>query len=172
MTGIILENITSVNDLSMFSKAYKEGLIKVNISKIAKELNKDRKTIRKYLEGHTPKQTRDRIKYLDEYREYIVEVLSDKYQSFDYIDHLFKYLKREKGITCSRVTLNRYIREDKELDSLFKRKKDNSFTERFETEPGEQVQFDMKENIKLINKKGETIIGYIPRLHLVGQDII
>ena len=164
MTGIILENITSVNDLSMFSKAYKEGLIKVNISKIAKELNKDRKTIKKYLEGYTPKETRDRVKYLDEHRDYIKEVLSDKYQSFDYIDHLFKYLKREKGITCSRVTLNRYIREDKELDSLFKRKKDNSFTERFETEPGEQVQFDMKENIKLINKKGEVIVGYIPTL--------
>lgn len=123
MTGIILENITSVNDLSMFSKTYKEGLIKVNISKIAKELNKDRKTIKKYLEGYTPKETRDRVKYLDEHRDYIKEVLSDKYQSFDYIDHLFKYLKREKGITCSRVTLNRYIREDKELDSLFKRKK-------------------------------------------------
>lgn len=164
MTGIILENITSINDLSMFSKAYKEGLIKVNISKIAKELNKDRKTIRKYLEGYSPKETRDRVKYLDEYRDYIKEVLSDKYQSFDYIDHLFKYLKREKGITCSRVTLNRFIREDKELDSLFKRKKDNSFTERFETEPGQQVQFDMKENIKLINKKGETIVGYIPTL--------
>ena len=49
MTGIILENITNISDLSMFSKVYKEGLIKVNISKLAKELNKDRKTIKKYL---------------------------------------------------------------------------------------------------------------------------
>lgn len=164
MTGIILENITNINDLTMFSKAYKKGLIKVNISKLARNLNKDRKTIKKYLEGYIPKETRDRVKYLDDYREYIIDVLSDKYQSFDYIDHLFKYLKREKGIICSRVTLNRYIREDEELNSLFKRKKDNSFTERFETEPGEQVQFDMKENIKLINQKGEVIIGYIPTL--------
>lgn len=52
-------------------------------------------------------------------------------------------MKREKVITCSRVAFNRYIREDEELDSLFKRKKDNSFTKRFETMPGEQVQFDM-----------------------------
>mgnify|MGYP004456685771 FL=1 len=164
MTGIILENITDINDLTMFSKAYKKGLIKVNISKLTRDLNKDRKTIKRYLEGYTPKETRDRVKYLDEYREYIIDVLSDRYQSFDYIDHLFKYLKREKGITCSMVTLNRYIREDEELNSLFKRKKDNSFTERFETEPGEQVQFDMKENIKLINQKGEVTIGYIPTL--------
>lgn len=46
MTGIILENITNINDLTMFSKAYKKGLIKVNISKLARNLNKDRKTIK------------------------------------------------------------------------------------------------------------------------------
>ena len=166
MTEIILENISSIQDLSMFNKAYKKGLIRVNISKLAKELKKDRKTIKKYLEGYTPKETRNRIKYLDEYREYIVEVLSDKYQSFDYIDHLFKYLKREKGITCSRVTLNRYIREDEELNSLFKRKKENTFTERFETNPGQQVQFDMKEKIRLINSKGEITMGNIATITL------
>jgi len=115
MTKVILEQITNINDLLLFSKAYKEGLIKVNISKLAKELNKDRKTIKKYLNGETPKRTRVRVKYLDEYREYIVEVLSDKHQSFDYIDHLFKFLKREKNITCSRTSLNRYIREDMKL---------------------------------------------------------
>ena len=81
MTGIILENITNINDLTMFSKAYKKGLIKVNISKLARNLNKDRKTIKKYLEGYIPKETRDRVKYLDDYREYIIDVLSDKYQS-------------------------------------------------------------------------------------------
>jgi len=46
MTKVILEQITNINDLLLFSKAYKEGLIKVNISKLAKELNKDRKTIK------------------------------------------------------------------------------------------------------------------------------
>ena len=114
MTKSILENITCVEDLALFSQAYKKGLIKVNISKLSRELKKDRKTIKKYLDGYTPKKTRERIKYLDEFREYIIEVLSDKYQSFDYIDHLFKYLKREYKITCSRVTFNRYIREDEE----------------------------------------------------------
>ena len=141
MTKIILEQITKLDDLLLFSKAYKEGLIKINISKLAKELNKDRKTITKYLNGNIPKKTRERTKYLDEHRKYILEVLKDKYQSFDYIDHLFKYLKREKNITCSRSTLNRYIRNDNELTKLFKRKKDLSFTERFETDPGVQAQF-------------------------------
>src|SRR5690625_600897 len=166
MTKVILEQITNINDLLLFSKAYKEGLIKVNISKLAKELNKDRKTIKKYLNGETPKRTRVRVKYLDEYRKYIVEVLSDKHQSFDYIDHLFKFLKREKNITCSRTSLNRYIREDMELNELFKRKKKERFTERFETKPGVQAQFDMKERMKLIDKDGNVISVTIPTLTL------
>lgn len=56
MTKIILEQITKLDDLLLFSKAYKEGLIKINISKLAKELNKDRKTITKYLNGNIPKK--------------------------------------------------------------------------------------------------------------------
>lgn len=141
MTKIVLEEIKNIDDLLLFSKAFKEGLIKLNVSKLAKELNKDRKTIKKYLNGDIPKKTRNRVKYLDEHRDYILEVLTDKYQSFDYIDHLFKYLKREKNITCTRSTLNRYIRNDIELNKLFKRKKDLNFTERFETNPGVQAQF-------------------------------
>ena len=47
MTKSILENITCVEDLALFSQAYKKGLIKVNISKLSRELKKDRKTIKK-----------------------------------------------------------------------------------------------------------------------------
>lgn len=166
MTQIIIEKINAIEDLLMFSKAYKKGMIKLNVSKLARHLNKDRKTIKKYLEGKVPKTTRERVKYLDAYRDYIIEVLIDEYQSFDYIDHLFKYLKREKGITCSRTTLNRYIRNDEELDGLFKRKKDNSFTSRFETEPGKQAQFDIKEKVEIIYNTGKKIRVYIPTLTL------
>ena len=45
MTKVILEQITNINDLLLFSKAYKEGLIKVNISNLAKELNKDKEKL-------------------------------------------------------------------------------------------------------------------------------
>lgn len=166
MTGAILNHIDTIDDLLMFSKAFKKGAIHVNISKLSRELNKDRKTVRKYLNGHIPKKTRTKVKYLDEYREYIYEVLTDPIRSFDYIEHLFKFLKREKNITCSRSALVRYIRSDEELTRLFKRKKDVPFTERFETLPGQQAQFDLKEKVKLVDKYGNFEKIYIPTLTL------
>lgn len=96
----------------MFAESYKKGFFKLNISKLAKELNKDRKTIKKYLEGKVPSGTRVRVKYLDKYRELIIDLLTDKYRNFDHIDHLYNYLVREHQITCSRSTLNRYVRND------------------------------------------------------------
>lgn len=166
MTKVIIEFITKLDDLMMFSQAYQEGKIPLNITKIAKHLNKDRKTVYKYLRGYVPQKTRQRTKILDPYRDIIIKVLSDKYQSFDYIDHLYKYLSREYGMTCNRSTLNRFIRKDTELNSLFSRKKENSFTERFETKPGEQAQFDIKERVKVITDTGEVITTYIPTLTL------
>ena len=166
MTKIIIEKINRVEDLYMFSKAFKEGMIYINITKVAKHLNKDRKTVKRYLLGNIPKTTRKREKYLDQHRDYILEVLSDRYQSFDYIEHLFKYLKRERGIKCSRSSLSRYIRLDDQLNSLFDRHQKNTFTMRFETAPGEQAQFDMKEKVQTIFETGEVVKTYIPTLTL------
>ena len=67
MTELILKFVTKKEDLLLLSKAYKEGNIKVNISKISRELNVDRKTIKKYLEGNIPKKTRKRKKYFATY---------------------------------------------------------------------------------------------------------
>lgn len=155
MTEIIINNIENINDLALFAESYKKGFLKLNISKLAKELNKDRKTIKKYLEGKVPSGTRVRVKYLDKYRELIIDLLTDKYRSFDYIDHLYNYLVREHQITCSRSTLNRYVRNDEEINSLFNKKKVQKFYERFEIKPGVQAQFDLKEKVKIIYKTGE-----------------
>ena len=66
MTEIVLENIDKISELALFADAYKKGFIKLNISKIARELNKDRKTVKKYLKGDVPVGIRKRNKYLED----------------------------------------------------------------------------------------------------------
>ncbi len=127
MTEIVLAMINEVSDLSMFKNVYMNGEIKLNISKISRELGKDRKTIKKYLKGEVSNKTRNRKKYLDDYKDIITNLLKDTLRSFDYIDHLYFYLKREHNITCSRSTLNRYIRNDEYLNKLFSKKKEQIF---------------------------------------------
>ena len=61
MTEMIINNIETINDLAMFANPFKKGKLKLNVSKLARELNKDRKTIRKYLNGKTPSTTRTNI---------------------------------------------------------------------------------------------------------------
>ena len=126
----------------------------------------DRKTVKNYLNGHIPKKTRKRTKYLDAYRDLILHYLKDSYRHFDYIDHLYYFMKREHNITCTRTTFNRYIRNNEDMYTLFKNNKSTIFTQRFETAMGEQVQFDMKEKVKLIDINGNETIAYIPTLTL------
>lgn len=164
MTELILKFLSRKEDLLLLSKNYKKGEIQLNISKISKHLKIDRKTVKKYLNGQIPKRKRNRQKYLDKYIDKIKEILKDEMREFDYIDHLYRYMKREYSIKCNRVTFNRYIRNNSELNDLFKRNHSDSFTVRFETEPGQQVQFDLKEKLKLITTTGEEILIYIPTL--------
>ena len=158
--------ITTLADLSLLSSAYKKGEITLNISRLAKDLDCDRKTVRKYLKGDIPKKIRVRKKYLDHFKEIINDYLSDSSRHFEYIDHLYYFMQREHDITCTRSTFNRYIRNNIELDSLFKNKNRNSFTARFETDKGQQVQFDLKERVKLIDESGTTTTIFIPTLTL------
>ncbi len=160
--------VETIDDLRLLSKAFMKGvLMKPNISKLARNLNVDRKTVRKALEGFIPSKTRKRTKYLDHYREKLITLLSDENREFEYYKHLYNYMKREENITCSYSTFKRYIQDDEELKKLFKGlNKTDSFTERFETEAGKQAQFDLKERIKIIDKEGNEMRVHVATLTL------
>lgn len=59
--------MTSLDDFSRLSEWDQKEELKLNLSKIARELNCDRKTVKKRLEGVIPKKTRKRKKCLDEF---------------------------------------------------------------------------------------------------------
>ena len=52
--------INNLDQALMLSRAYKEGEIKLNVSKLARELNCSRKTLSRRLNGIAPKKTRNR----------------------------------------------------------------------------------------------------------------
>ena len=166
MSEIAKITITSLDDLSRLSEWYQKGELKLNLSKIARELNCDRKTVKKRLEGVIPKTTRKRKKYLDEFKPLMLSYLHDSTRHFSYIDHLFYFMKREHHITCARSTFYRYIVNDEELSQSFQQNTRTAFTQRFETQPGQQAQFDLKEKVKLVTNDGQTITVYIPTLTL------
>lgn len=149
-------NISCVEDLVQFANFIERGSVEMpNISKLARELGKNRRTIRNALQGNIPSKTRNRKSYLDDYRDEILKLLKDDFRKFEYYQHLYNYMKREFSITCSYSSFKRYIQNDEQLSKCFKNKdRSTSFTKRFETNPGLQAQFDLKERISIIDVKG------------------
>ena len=51
-------------------------------------------------------------------------------------------MKREHGITCTRSTFFRYIKDNEEFSRKFKNSKTNFFIECFEIDPGQNIIID------------------------------
>lgn len=135
--------------------------MKINKSKLARELNVDRRTIDKYLKGYAPQKKRSRKSKIDEYYGVISLLLShESKQVFYYKRVLWQYLKDNHGLDCSQSAFRAYISRKPEFQAYFtdgKRTKTTQTSVRFETPPGEQAQFDWKENIKYVTKDGEIL---------------
>lgn len=153
--------INSLSDLPKF-KLFMESLkMKINKSKLARDMGVDRRTIDKYLEGYEQKTTRQRSSKIDDYYEIISLLLSkESNQRFYYKRVLWQYLKDNHGLECAASTFRAYISGKPEFQSYFDsedKKKSLKEVIRFETPPAEQAQLDWKENISYITKDGEIL---------------
>ena len=135
-----------LNKLKQELMIMKTNGIKPNYSELARLHKCDRRTVRKYDNGYIGKPiTRKKESNLDKYKEDIKiklelpgSTIKGVFEYFkerdEYIGNFYKYTKKNKLI----------------------KKKNNSFHPRYETEFGEQLQFDWKEDIKMFNKYGEV----------------
>lgn len=121
--------------------------IKPNYAALSKLYHLDRRTIEKYNNGYSKQnQQRNKKSKLDGIKDEIKEKLELPGIT---VSGLYQYFKAEKDIgTYS--NFYKYIKKHE-----LKPKTKNDAHLRYETDFGKQLQFDWKEDIKMISKKGE-----------------
>jgi hypothetical protein len=153
--------VECLEDLSTLSTLYEVNHLKPNLCRLSRELNHDRRTIKKYLDGYNKPTVKTKSSKIDAFYEKITELLSDdNIQIFEYKQNLWQFLKDNHGLNCAESSFRRYISKYPELDAYFKKSKNKINSQsimRFETEPGEQAQLDWKESMNFTLSTGEVI---------------
>ncbi|MEC3084959.1 IS21 family transposase, partial [Bacillus cereus] len=94
--------VKSLSDLPNFKKLMGNLKMEINKSQLARELNVDRRTIDKYLNGFTPKGTKNKTSKIDTYYEVIAALLSsDTKKIFSYKPVICQYITYNNVIKCS-----------------------------------------------------------------------
>lgn len=154
--------LNSLADLAAYKKIMEHLKMKINKSKLARDMGVDRRTIDKYLNGFVPKKKRNKPSKIDEFYPVIASLLSDNSkQVFYYRRNLWQYLKDNHGLVCGQSTFRTYIANTPEFQAYFE--KDERIPSmgnsgiRFETRAGKQAQLDWKESILYETKDGEQV---------------
>ena len=123
--------------------------MKVNCSKLARQLNCDRRTVSRYVElAKNGKKPTKRV--YQKKTNGFEKIIEEKVKTTAPAIAIYHYLVKNHGYKGSYSTLKRYIH------NLNIEKQHNAVI-RFETDPGIQAQVDWKESLKFKTKDGETI---------------
>lgn len=164
--------ISRLEDLPKLREFMEDNNLKINKSEIARQLNVDRRTVSKYLEGYEKRKTRSKRSRVDEYYEVIKELLSSETQTFSYRSVLHRYLQDNYGMNIPVQTFYHYLQKTPEFDQYFKAGKMSSSDAnpviRFETAPGVQAQLDWKESIEFVLRDSGEVITINIMVLLLG----
>lgn len=140
--------------------------IKPNYAELARLHECDYRTVKKYNNGYEGKpKNRAKESRLDKYRNDIKNKLLLPGST---IKGTYEYFNEQDNNIGNYSNFYKYVIKEK-----IKPIKNNKFHPRYETDPGKQLQFDWKEDIKMYNKYGEVFefnifsstLGY-SRLHI------
>lgn len=135
-------------------RAYKLMGIKPNFSALSREVGVDRHTLKKMYEGKEKKARKPRLSILDDHLEDIADLLKDPAIS---ITAAYYYLsdseERPKPIVCTLSNFVKFVNKH----NLNVKEKNYVAHLLFETDPGQQLQFDWVENLTLVSRHGEVI---------------
>lgn len=122
--------------------------IKPNYSELSRKYGIDRRTIQRYHLGYEGKpKNKNKPSKLDKYLEEITQKINLNGAT---IKGTYKYFQKKYSEIGSYSNFKTYIQKHH-----LKVVRDKKAHPRYETEMGKQLQFDWKENIKMISKYGE-----------------
>ena len=165
--------IEKPEDLPKLREFMEENSLKINKSEIARQLNMDRRTVSKYLNGYEKNRTRNKPSKLDEYYGIIKGLLSSDTQCFSYRSVLYHYLADNYELAVPIQTFYHYLQRTPEFNRYFKTGKMSAAAGnpviRFETAPGMQAQLDWKESIDFLLKDTREIVTVNVLVMLLGN---
>lgn len=154
-------HINTLEDLHKLKHLIEDNNLKVNISQLARELGKDRRTVKKYINGYVKTNKRKRKSQFSDFYPVIKELLHDANKVFAYKRVLYQYMKDNYNMPGSSSGFRRYISSIDEFNQYFINRQcvkvKSPAHSRFETLPGEQAQLDWKESIDFTLNTGEVI---------------
>ena len=151
--------VYELSDLPKLRMIMEAQQMKPNFSLLSRELQVDRRNVKKYYNGFTKPKTKARESKIDSLRPIIQELVSDNtLQTFYYKANLWRYLVEIHDLTISESNFRKYISNHQEFQQYFNKSHSSSKQPallRFKIEPGEQLQIDWKEDVRFTTSDGE-----------------
>lgn len=152
--------IEKLEDLYKLKPFMESANLKINKSQIARELDVDRRTVDKYINGFHKSGHRTSSNCLTPYKGIIRELLSDENeQVFYYRRVLWQYLCDNHGYHGAYSNFCYYLSREPEFAAYFRKRlpaKSEAYI-RYETPAGKQAQLDWKESLRLLT----TDLGWV-----------